>query len=543
MSNLSKLKREQILDFLAKLRDSKKDDEDALVAINEIENEINEKKYGLVWEKHSEEVDEMMIDNVPILLDDKSREIAMAGNDKYNFLIEGDNLHSLKLLEKTHREAIDVIYIDPPYNTGNNDFMYDDNTVDRNDAFRHSKWLSFMAERLEIAKRLLSDDGVIFISIDDNEFAQLKMLCDDIFTEANYHGMLTWIKKTKPVNMGSAQYSLQSNVEYILVYGAKSQERHNYYLPEVNPKEYPFSDERGDYRVDRVDQRKNIGSMRRDSMLFEMFGIKPKDGFRWQLSPQKRDLLMSQKRLFEKNGSIFVKTYKDEDEKKSGLEPFWTHRSDVPTAESAKENLEKMMNQDDIFQTVKPVELIRQLLLFSTKNDSIVLDFFAGSGTTAQAVLELNKEDGGNRKFILCTNNESGICSDVTFPRIKTVVTGIRPDGSKYSDGIPANVKYYKTEFVAKDSETLVDDLIAHTDEMIQLEYGVQIDKDKYISILTDEEANKLFENWDKYPNIKAIYVSRHVILNAEQRKMFYTKDVYIIPDYYYREELREVGE
>lgn len=543
MSNLSKLKREQMLDFLAKLRDSKKDDEGALVAINEIENEINEKKYGLVWEKHSEEVDEMMVDNVPILLEDKSREIAMTGDDKYNFLIEGDNLHSLKLLEKTHREAIDVIYIDPPYNTGNNDFMYDDNTVDRNDAFRHSKWLSFMAERLEIAKRLLSDDGVIFISIDDNEFAQLKMLCDDIFTEANYHGMLTWIKKTKPVNMGSAQYSLQSNVEYILVYGAKSQERHNYYLPEVNPKEYPFSDERGDYRIDRVDQRKNIGSMRRDSMLFEMFGIKPKDGFRWQLSPQKRDLLMSQKRLFEKNGSIFVKTYKDEDEKKSGLEPFWTHRSDVPTAESAKENLEKMMNQDDIFQTVKPVELIRQLLLFSTKNDSIVLDFFAGSGTTAQAVLELNKEDGGNRKFILCTNNESGICSNVTFPRIKTVVTGIRPDGSKYSDGIPANVKYYKTEFVAKDSETLVDDLIAHTDEMIQLEYGVQIDKDKYISILTDEEANKLFGNWDKYPNIRAIYVSRHVILNAEQRKLFYTKGVYIIPDYYYREELREVGE
>ena len=197
----------------------------------------------------------------------------------------------------------------------------------------------------------------------------------------------------------------------------------------------------------------------------------------------------------------------------------------------------------EIFTFPKNVNFIKHLINLNSNNDSIILDFFAGSGTTAQAVLELNKEDGGNRKFILCTNNESNICSEVTYPRVKTVITGMRPNGSKYSDGIPANLKYYKTAFVAKDSETFVDELIAHTDEMIQLEYGVKIDKNKYISVLTDEDADTLFKNWAEFPNIRAIYISRHVILNAEQRELFHTKDVYVIPDYYYRKELREVGE
>ena len=165
-----------MLSFLVRLRDDNRDNENALKAINEIENELNEKKYGLVWEEHSERVDEMMVENVPILLEDKSREIPTVNDDNYNFLIEGDNLHSLKLLEKTHREKIDVIYIDPPYNTGKDSFEYDDKKVDTEDGYRHSKWLSFMKRRLVLAKELLSERGAIFISIDDNELATLKLL-------------------------------------------------------------------------------------------------------------------------------------------------------------------------------------------------------------------------------------------------------------------------------------------------------------------------------------------------------------------------------
>lgn len=449
------------------------------------------KKFGLVWEDKPEKVATDCAKKLPVIKEVADKAISKAGDSEpTNIIIEGDNYHALSVLNYTHANRVDVIYIDPPYNTGNKDFRYNDNYVDKEDAFRHSKWLSFMKKRLELSRSLLSDNGVIFISIDDNEFAQLKLLCDKVFKEANYHGMLTWPKKTKPVNMGSAQYSLQSNIEYVLVYGAKPQEKHNYYLPEVSPKTYPFSDEGGEYRVDRIDQRKNLGSMRRDSMVYEMFGIRPKDGYRWQLSPQKRDQLMSENRLFEKKGSIYIKTYKEFEEKKSGLEPFWTHRADVPTAESAKEELEKMMGEDDIFQTVKPTELIRQILLFSTKDDSIVLDFFAGSGTTGQAVLELNKEDGKKRTFILCTDNENGIAEEVTAPRIKTVITGTRPDGSRYSSGIAANVRYFKTDFIDKNDtmDKLRRELSPACEDMIRVREGA------YEKII-DDDMLKVFKN------------------------------------------------
>ena len=576
MANLSRLRRERMFDFLNNLKVENRHDEKILQSIAEIENELNEKKYGLVWEEHSEEVDEMMVDNVPILLEDKSREIATAGDDKYNFLIEGDNLHSLKLLNKTHHEKIDVIYIDPPYNTGNGDFMYDDNYVDKEDSFRHSKWLSFMKHRLEVAKDLLSETGVIFISIDDNEMANLKLLCDFVFGSERFVGCLPRVTKKSGKQHSN---NIASNHDYVLIY-ANSDAPDVFCGIQVKDDSYPFKDEfyseRGGYQLNQTLDYSSL--FYNDAMDYEIDidgekfyagGDKTKWTNRhngdhkntdwvWRWGKQKLAFGLANGFVVIKNGKngkrIYTKTYAKASIGKKGNEYYidYIERENNLSSlsltdnnfsnDNAKKELQKVMPNGG-FDFPKPSTLVRQLLEIIRNKDVVVLDFFAGSGTTAQAVLELNKEDGGNRKFILCTNNESGICSDVTYPRIRTVVTGIRPDGSRYSDSIPANLKYYKTEFVTKDSETLVDDLIAHTDEMIQLEYGVQIDKDKYISILTDEEANELFENWDKYPNIKAIYVSRHVILNAEQRKLFYTKDVYIIPDYYYREELREVGE
>jgi len=172
-----------------------------------------------------------------------------------------------------------------------------------------------------------------------------------------------------------------------------------------------------------------------------------------------------------------------------------------------------------------------------------VLDFFAGSGTTAQAVLELNKEDGGQRKFILCTNNENNICEGITYQRIKTVITGKRQDGSEYSEGIPANLKYYHTDFVHKSEEYLADSLLNHVTEMIQLEHGVRIDDDSYIMIMSDDEADELEKKWNEYTDIKAIYVSQDVLLTASQEALFESVDIYIIPDYYFNFELREAGE
>ena len=185
MANLSKIKRERMLEYLKKLKEQNNDDE-SIRAITEIENALNEKKYGLVWEEHSEQVDEMLEHNIPIFIENKNRKIVADKNQPFNFLLEGDNLHSLKLLVKTHKGMIDVIYIDPPYNTKNKEFVYDDTRIGLEDGYRHSKWISFMEKRLYLAKDLLTKDGAIFINIDENEVHQLKMLCDDIFGENNF---------------------------------------------------------------------------------------------------------------------------------------------------------------------------------------------------------------------------------------------------------------------------------------------------------------------------------------------------------------------
>lgn len=220
MTNLSEKKRQRMLDFLDTLKAKNKDDDKTLIAINEIENTLNEKKYGLVWEQHEEAVDVEMQTHIPVFTENKDREITAAPGEAYNFLLEGDNLHSLRLLEKTHKGKIDVIYIDPPYNTGKkDDFIYNDIYVDKDDAFRHSKWLSFMSKRLKIARNLLSERGVIFIQISDIELAQLKCLCDEIYGESNFLNIVNVnMKNIAGASGGGEDKKLKKNCEYILIY-------------------------------------------------------------------------------------------------------------------------------------------------------------------------------------------------------------------------------------------------------------------------------------------------------------------------------------
>lgn len=160
MSNLSQIKRQRMIEFLERLKEEHKDDDVALIALGEIESELNAKKYGLVWEDHEEAVDVKMQTHIPVFTEETDKEISTDENDIYNFILEGDNLHSLRLLEKTHQGKIDVIYIDPPYNTGNKDFRYDDTYVGKEDGYFHSKWLSFLEKRLRIASALLSNKGL-----------------------------------------------------------------------------------------------------------------------------------------------------------------------------------------------------------------------------------------------------------------------------------------------------------------------------------------------------------------------------------------------
>src|SRR5699024_102428 len=192
---------------------------DAILAENEaLRKELEKlkqcKRYGLVWEDHPEVLDKKNI--IPLLAKDDGLSLPVIADKKQNYLIEGDNYHALKALQHTHCSAIDVIYIDPPYNTGN-EFVYNDKIVDKEDLFRHSKWLSFMEKRLKLARELMSDDGVIFISIDDNEQAQLKLLCDAVFGEANFISTFIWHKKIRPSN--KVTNGVSSNTEYIHCYG------------------------------------------------------------------------------------------------------------------------------------------------------------------------------------------------------------------------------------------------------------------------------------------------------------------------------------
>ena len=571
MSNLSKIRREKMIEFLETLKEQHSDDE-SLIAINQIEKELVSKRYGLVWEEHEEAVDVMMRDNIPVFTEVKEREICMVPGEDYNFLLEGDNLHSLHLLEKTHKGRIQMIYIDPPYNTGNKDFTYDDMLIDGMDGYRHSKWLSFIALRLKLAKALLTEEGLIFISIDDNEMANLKLLCDEIFGEVNYVANI--IVKSNPRGSQSKKEIASVN-EYILVYAKDIRYSAiiGHKLTDDMVSEYKCSDAKGAYRLLGLRQRGGFWRASERPNLFypfyvntknasisliedkshntAIYPIQPSTGEKgtWRWSKEKAEkeieLLVAKevKRGQEIVWDIYQKDYMGSDGgiRRTKAKSLWDEKE--VNYQNAANELKDIFGISP-FTYAKPSYLIKRAMeMIDFSKNSIVLDFFAGSGTTAQAVLELNKEDGGQRKFILCTNNENNICEEITYQRIKTVITGKRQDGSEYSEGIPANLKYYHTDFVPKNEEYLADSLLNHVTEMIQLEHGVRIDDDSYIMIMSDDEADELEKKWNEYTDIKAIYVSQDVLLTASQEALFGSVDTYIIPDYYFNFELREAGE
>ncbi len=590
MANLSQKKRQRMLSFLNQLKAQNRNDDETLMAINEIENALNEKKYGLVWERHEEAVDVKMRTHIPVFTEDQDKEITVAPGEPYNFLLEGDNLHSLKLLEKTHRGKIDVIYIDPPYNTMKDGFTYSDQTVDGNDMFRHSKWISFMHRRLIVIKRLMSDKGIIFISVDENEYAQLKLLCDEIFTESCFVENIVWNKRVPKNDKGIGNIH-----EYILTYTSNPTYKYKLMSPKegitkiknliLEEKSKGSSLAETEKKLKALYKKENypraitlynnldnnyhvFGKINMSWPNGNTFGPRyevkhpitgnpvkvPDRGWRWSKATFDKVVDYENPQILPDGSMICGKIWfssKDEIQPSSINYLDKVDRMLLRSIISLKSDggmmLESLFNKKSAFAYPKPVTLIKMLIDACTYNDKdknlTILDFFAGSGTTAQAVLELNQEDGGHRQFILCTNNENHICEDVTYPRVKTVITGMRQDDSQYSDGIPANLKYYRTDFVSKDEEFLSDALLSHIAEMIQLEHGVKLDGKQYIMVLSDEDADRLAKNWQDYPDVKALYISSDVLLTAEQNNLFQHVATYIIPNHYFDFELKEVGE
>ena len=394
MANLSQLKREKMLAFLEKLKEQHTDD-DSLIALGEIEKELKSKKYGLVWEEHEEAVDVQMKTQIPVFTEVKEKEICADENGAYNFLLEGDNLHSLYLLEKTHKGKIDVAYIDPPYNTKNKKFMYDDCKIGEDDGFRHSKWISFMQKRLSIAKNLLSGTGCIFISIDDNELYNLKLLCDEIFGEDNLIALMPRLTKKQGKNQ---QTTYASNHDYLMCY-ALNKNSVKFIKKEAGGDDYPlrdeFYEERGGYKLNQTLDYETLGYVNSldypitienktyyagsvtETEYLTRKESNPKDGFRWRWSPEKLEYGLNNGFVVvkkSKNGTrIYTKTYfKAKIEKKNGC--YFIDKIDRSIPPTSLEYVENTYSNDNAkknfdalklgkkFDYPKPVALIDHIL-------------------------------------------------------------------------------------------------------------------------------------------------------------------------------------
>lgn len=454
-----------------------------------------EKKYGLVWENKPEDVEERLRDHLPVFTEVKSRAILSDSPDAPNhILIEGDNLEALTALSYTHEGKIDVIYIDPPYNTGNKDFTYNDDYVDKEDGFRHSKWLSFINKRLRIAKRLMSDDGVIFISIDDNEQANIKLLCNSIWGENNFVACV--LQKSRDSISGDLLFSPNHN--YLLVYAKvfanlfarKDQFRIPQEVDETKFKN-PDNDPRGPWKLSPVD---GPGGARKGNPYYEFLGI---TGY-YRYSKDMMQKYYDEGLIVKRKNSLGKKYFLSQALAKKGVPPT-TWWDDAGTTTLGTKMLKEILPERE-FTNPKPLSLIKRCLQLAARETSTILDFFAGSGTTLHATIQLNSEDGGHRQCILVTNNENNICEEVTYERNKRVINGYTTPKGEQVEGLKNNsLRYYKTELLPREkSPRNMRALMAAATELLCIKEDLYEESKRFGRYRTNPKTIRYFEKGDK---------------------------------------------
>ena len=607
-TNVSKQKREDLLAKIKAIRTyiatAPQDENTAnlLAYLSELEKDVGAKKYGLVFEEHREEIDEVLATHTPVLTEDGSLFIDNGG--QMNFLIEGDNLASLQLLEKTHKGKIDLIYIDPPYNTGNQDFIYDDCYVDTEDGFRHSKWISFMTKRLYAARSLLTEKGVIFIQISDIELAQLRLLCDTVFGEDNFLNIISVnMKNIAGASGGGEDKRLKKNCEYILIYAknydtlpifkgayvyTEMSELIQKYIAEgiswkytsvlvyEGDKHYIGSTVDGDGNEIKVYLRKNpvIKSIKQvakddgitENEAYKKYGIKifqttnAQSSIRTRVMEYRSEQAITEDILSieyipktgKNKGTIYEQFYKGD---KCRLFVWLKDTSEVIDGELYKKELQgtywdfngamKNLTKEgnvEFGNGKKPIDLLKRIISLYPSDDITVLDFFAGSGSTGHAVIAQNIEDGGNRQFILCTNNQNNICREKTYVRLSNVINGYTTENGKIFEPTPASLKYFKVDYIPVSEHMYyeyADELLAHIRELVELENGINFTGNAEVGIvLTEDELAAFIQNGEAFAKCRKLYMGHDLLPDEEQEKILRSRgiEISIIPDYYYRD-------
>lgn len=514
---------------------------------------INTKRYGLVWEDSTEKAYEQMKDYIPVLVEDENLRLVSDNDDAPNhILIEGDNLHALHSLCATHEGKVDVIYIDPPYNTGNNDFVYNDRFIGPEDDFRHSQWLSFMKKRLQIARRLLSDSGCIFISIDDNEQANLKILCDEVFGYSNYINTISVkAKSSAGASGGGEDKKLKKNIEYLLFYvkqrdkselvfpltkrplmdviSEKREEGRNWMYTSVmykkGNKEYVCSTPAGNgdeikiYRVTDY-QIKSINEIE------ELEGISEAEIYNkyiYQIFTTENAQTSIRQRVKDAVGEdsdYYIAEYVPTSGRNKGvltevgfigatkrLVSYLSATCHIERNKVYKLNKVGTLWDDLSWSSVsseggvafpagkKPVALIERIIKMHPSKDIVVLDFFGGSGSTAHATMVANEDDGGYRKSIICTNNENSICEIKTYPRIRNVI-----DGYGRVEGLTNNnLRYYRTRFVPREKDlTNVMRFARNCVSLLCIKHDVYNEQEKLGNLTVNKKQFRYFKEGDK---------------------------------------------
>ena len=595
-TNISKQKREDLLAKIKEIRtfiSAAPQDENTgnlLSYLSELEKDVNGKKYGLVFEEHREDIDEVLDTHTPVLTEDEDLFIDNGG--QMNFLIEGDNLASLKLLQKTHKNSIDLIYIDPPYNTGKKDFIYDDCYVDTEDGFRHSKWISFMSKRLEIAHSLLTEKGVIFIQISDIELAQLRLMCDSVFGEENFLNVISVnMKNIAGASGGGEDKRFKKNCEYILVY-AKNYSllpifngpyiytemsdlvqqyidegrswKYTTVLLDAGTKEYHGSTTDGDGNEIKVFIRKNVSTMsinqlaKRDGItekeVYQKYGINifrttnAQSSIRTRIISYRKEHGIKDSFLSieyvpktgKNKGQLYEQFYKDDG---CNLFVWLKDTSEFIDGQLYKKDLQgtywdmtagtKNLTKEgnvEFSNGKKPIDLLKRIISLYPSSNISVLDFFAGSGSTGHAVIAQNLEDDGKRRFILCTNNQNDICREKTYKRLSNVINGYTNENGKVFEAMPASLKYYKVDYIPVSERMYyeyADELLHHIRELVELENGVNFTNNAEIAIvLTEEELEDFISNIDDFSKCKKLYMGHDLLPTEEQEQAISSHEI-----------------